>query len=112
VQKLSETSSNSSMVINEVTENSLRQVAEGVKIAKDAGNKIHEIINMVKEISTRLNQIAESAREQTEIVVKNTEITSSNAAAAEELDASTQALKDQADALLNIVSYFNLKDEA
>jgi methyl-accepting chemotaxis protein len=109
VQKLSEISENSSKEINHLTAKSLKQVEDGVKIAMDAGLKIKEIIKMVTEISANLSQISASAIEQSQIVERNTEITSSNAAAAEELDASTMALKDQADALLDIVRYFDLK---
>jgi methyl-accepting chemotaxis protein len=110
VQKLSELTTNSSKEINEVTQNSLKQVVEGVKIAQDAGNKIKEIIKMVSEISASLGEITTSAMEQNHIVAKNNDITGSNAAAAEELNASTLALKEQADALLEIVSYFELKN--
>jgi methyl-accepting chemotaxis protein len=109
VQKLSEITSNSSNIINEVTKNSLKQVEDGVKIALDAGNKIKEIIQMVLEIATSLQQISENAHEQLDLVNKNSEITSSNAAAAEELDASSASLKDQADSLIEIVGYFDLK---
>lgn len=109
VQKLSEISEKSSKEINDLTSNSLKQVEDGVKIAEDAGLKIQEIIQMVSEISSNLSQIADSASEQNNIVNQNTEITNANAAAAEELDASTTALKQQADALMEIVGYFNLK---
>jgi methyl-accepting chemotaxis protein len=109
VQKLSEITSNSSKVINEITENSLKQVEDGVRIAKDAGDKIKEIIQMVLEISGNLTLIAQNAEEQSGIVEQNTEITNSNAAAAEELDASSAALKNQADSLIQIVSFFEFK---
>lgn len=109
VQKLSQITANSSKKINEVTLKSLKQVEEGVRITKDAGNKIHEIIQMVSEISSSLKLILEQASEQSGIVGRNTEITNSNAAAAEELDAAASALKDQADSLLEMISYFELK---
>lgn len=110
VQKLSEITAQSSDEINRVTENSLNQVSQGVKIAQDAGTKISEIIQMVSQISTSLQEISVSAQEQATIVNKNSAITQANAQAAEELDASAIALKQQADALLDIVSYFNLKN--
>jgi methyl-accepting chemotaxis protein len=109
VQKLSEITTNSSDEINGVTESSLKQVADGVKIAKDAGTKIEEIIQMVIKISASLQEISDSANEQAEIVNKNMGITQENSNAAEELDASANSLKTQADALLELVSYFNLK---
>ncbi|MGD9993012.1 MAG: methyl-accepting chemotaxis protein [Salinivirgaceae bacterium] len=110
VQKLSEITTNSSKEINEITGTSLKQVNQGVKIAQDAGNKISEILKMVSEISTSLQKISDSAIEQAGIVSKNTEITHSNAHAAEELDANATSLKSQADTLLKIVSYFELKE--
>jgi len=109
VKKLSEITANSSRKINEVTKVSLTQVEAGVKIAKDAGDKIKEIIKMVADIADSLKEMARTAQEQSELVSKNAEVTNSNAASAEELDASANALKDQANSLLDIVSYFELK---
>ncbi len=111
VQKLSDITANSSKEINDVAMKSLNQVEEGVKIARDAGLKIKEIIEMVKEISDRLSHIAESAMEQNQIVKQNTEITNSNASAAAELDAASRTLKDHADSLLEMVRYFTLHDD-
>ncbi len=110
VQKLSVITANSSKKINEVTETSLHQVEEGVRIAIDAGKKIKEIIQLVSQIASSLSQITVSAHEQSEIMEKNSAITNTNATVANELDKSASLLHKQADSLLDIVSFFDLKN--
>jgi methyl-accepting chemotaxis protein len=109
VKKLSDVTNNSSGEINEVTTHNLTQVEQGVKIAKDAGVKITEILQAITQISKMLNEINEVTKTQSNILENNLEITRANSQASERLNASASSLDDQANHLLDIVNYFKLK---
>jgi methyl-accepting chemotaxis protein len=109
VKKLSEVTTNSSGEINEVTTHNLTQVEQGVKIAKEAGEKITEILQAITQISKMLNEINEVTQSQSNILENNLEITRANSQASERLNASASSLDDQANQLLEVVKYFKLK---
>lgn len=110
VKKLSDITTNSSNEINEVTTNNLTQVEEGVKIAKEAGERIGEIMKTVSQIASMLREITAALKEQSMHIEGNLEVTRANSQASERLNESAVSLDDQANQLLEIVNYFKLKE--
>ncbi len=110
VRKLAERSATSAKEIKEIIEKSMDQIASGVEVSKDAGIKIQDIIEGVNNTAEELDSISIAAQEQAQAMEKNTNITTSNAAAAEELAASADSLATQATNLNSMVAKFKLKD--
>jgi methyl-accepting chemotaxis protein len=110
VRKLAERSSVSAKEITEIIETSSEHVEKGAKISANAAEKIKLIVDGVNKTASELSAISMASQEQSDAMEKNTSITASNAAAAEELAASAQSLDDQAQVLRDLVDNFVLNE--
>ena len=111
VKKLSDRASSFAKDIHNISKLSLEQVIEGVKITKEAGEKISEVILAVKHITETIQEISATSNDQTNIMENNSTITNTNATAAEELSASASMLSEQATGLLELVNKFKLDNK-
>ena len=110
VRKLAEKSTISANEIKDVISSSRTLIENGVNISNDASAKIKSIIDSVNVIANELETISNAAKEQSDAMDTNNQITTSNAASAEELAASASTLADQAENLNSIIAKFKLKD--
>ncbi len=110
VKKLAERSSYSAKQITQIIEKSRNQVETGVQISKDAGEKIQHIINGFNQTARSLQSISDAAQEQAHSMEQSTSIITANAAAAQQLAASADALASQANYLNEIVAKFKVDE--
>lgn len=110
VKKLAERSSASAKSIIELIDKSQNEVKKGVTISEQANKQIQEIVDGFNETAKALEAITIASQEQALGMDKNTNITTSNAAAAEQLAASANSLAEQAAHLNSIVENFRLKE--
>lgn len=108
VKKLAERSSHSAKQITRIIEKNRNQIETGVQISKDAGEKIQHIINGFNETAQSLQSISDAAQEQAHSMEQSTSIITANAAAAQQLAASADALASQANYLNEIVAKFHV----
>ena len=94
----------------ERTEQSLHDTAQGVQMSKDMTKTLGEIINWIQQIDQRMNDIASSSRQQSQQIqeiqtstAKVDQVTSSNAAYAEQCAATSGQLNIEAGSLMSCV---------
>jgi len=118
VRTLAQRSATAAREIKELINSSAAQVAEGGSLARQAGSTVQEIVGGIGKVSGVVAEIAAASREQsagieqTHLAVSQMDqITQHNAALVEEVAATAASLKDQAEALEQVVSRFRLQGE-
>jgi methyl-accepting chemotaxis protein len=93
----------------------VNKVADGTRLADDAGKTMQEIVASVKRVTDIMAQISEASQEQSSgieqvnrAVTQMEDATQKNAALAEEASASAQSLQEQAQTLTHAVALFRL----
>lgn len=111
VRKLSERSRNASRQILDLSDKS-------VKIAKDAGARISEVVGAVQKTSDLIMEISAASAEQSggiqqinQAVQQLETVIQQNAAATEELASTSEELDAQAESLTQTVGYFRVAGE-
>lgn len=111
VQRLAERSASAASVIRDLTRDS-------VEVASTAGAAIERIMpdientaSLVQNIALRAREISRGAQESNQAMHRLDEIVQLNAAASEELSATSNALAGQADELRHIAELFQLRNE-
>ncbi len=112
VRKLAERSAASAKEIVELINQSSKQVADGVKLSKSAGQSIKEIVDNIGKVADQIQSISTATQEQAATMEENTSITESNASASEELAASAEEMAAQAEALQNMVNRFKTSGDS
>ena len=119
VRTLAQRSATAAREIKALINSSAAQVAEGGKVARQAGSTVQEIVGGIDKVSGIVAEIAAASREQStgieqthQAVSEMDQITQHNAALVEEVAATAASLKDQAAALEEVVSRFRLQGEA
>lgn len=109
VQRLAERSAVAASSIRELTQSSVR-------VASEAGAAIDRIVpdiestaQLVQDIAVRAREISRGAKESSTAMHQLDEVVQQNAAAAEELSATSGALATQADELERVASHFRLR---
>lgn len=115
VRALAQRSSEASKQIKQLISKSSQQVERGVNLVNDTGKALQEIVKSVNEIATLVSDIASTAKEQatgiSEInaaVSQLDQVTQQNAAMVEESTAASHSMKEEANALNNMVSHFKI----
>lgn len=115
VRALAQRSSEASKQIKQLISKSSQQVERGVSLVNDTGKALQEIVKSVNEIATLVSDIASTAKEQatgiSEInaaVSQLDQVTQQNAAMVEESTAASHSMKEEANALNNMVSHFKI----
>ena len=118
VRTLAQRSATAAREIKQLIDGSASQVAEGGKLARQAGVTVEEIVGGIGKVSGIVAEIASASREQStgieqthQAVSEMDQITQNNAALVEEVAATAASLKDQAAALEQVVSRFRLRGE-
>ena len=111
VRKLAERSQIAASEIGELT-------GESVKVAEKAGALLEKMLPEIAQTAELVQDISAASREQADGVDQITNamhqldgVTSQNAAASEELAATSQEMRSQAQTLLDIVSFFQLAED-
>ncbi len=113
VRALAQRSAKAAREIKELISSSTKQVDHGVKLVRETGGSLQEILEGVSEINTLVTEIATSAQEQaTSLQQVNTavsqldQVTQENAAMVEQATAATRTLATQTQQLQAQVSRF------
>lgn len=119
VRALAQRSSNAAREINDLIAKSANQVKTGVRLVGRTGEALRQIVESVSEISTLVSDIAMSSRQQSaslaeinNAVNQLDQSTQQNAARLEETTAASEALRQDAVALVDSVSHFRVAGAA
>lgn len=115
VRNLAQRSGTSSKEIEALIKNSTEKVNEGTKLANDSGEALKEIFEAIKKVRDIIQEISVATKEQTsglgqitEAVNQTDNLTQQNAAAAEELSSTAEVMKDNAEVLDGLMSFFTV----
>lgn len=116
VRSLAQKTATAAKEIKSLITDSLNKVESGTKLSEEAGKTIGEVVASVRRVTSIMGEISHAASEQAlgiaqvnEAAVQIDQITQQNAALAEEATATAEALKAEADVLLEAVSIFRLQ---
>jgi len=115
VRSLAGRSAESSKEIKDLINNSVNQVEVGAKLVEKSGKSLEQISEAVEGVETLVEEISRGSEEQTsginEInnsVTQMDEVTQHNAAMVEESTAAAQSMSEQAEELIQLMSFFKL----
>ena len=117
VRTLAQRSASAAKEIKGLIENSVDKVADGSALVHQAGATMAEIVSSVQRVTDIMAEISAASQEQSagieqvnQAIMQMDESTQQNAALVEEATASARAMEDQAQALTDAVSVFQLAD--
>jgi methyl-accepting chemotaxis protein len=115
VRTLAQRSSDAANDIKKLISNSTQEVASGVKLVKDAGAALEEIVQSSNSVAAALADIASASREQAngieevaKVVAHMDEMTQRNSSMAEQSAGVAQELQKATDALQGMVEGFRI----
>jgi methyl-accepting chemotaxis protein len=115
VRSLAQRSAAAAKEIKELIGNSVEQVETGSKLVEQAGATMDEVVVSVKRVTDIMGQITTAGLEQSagieqvnRAIAGMDAVTQQNAALVEEATAASQSMQDQAAALAQLVSVFQL----
>jgi len=113
VRSLAQRSAEAAREIRQLIDASVSEVADGARLAQDAGHTMQEIVGSVAGVSEIMASIASASQEQAagidqinQTVVQMDEATQQNAALVEEASAAARELEQQAAGLTEAVAAF------
>ena len=117
VRNLAQRSAGAAKEIKELINNSVLQVEMGSKLADQAGITMQQVVSSIQHVTTIMTEITVASQEQTEgiqqishTIAEMDNVTQKNAALVEEAAAAAEALRHQADHMMDIVSIFKLAE--
>jgi len=118
VRALAQRSSDSANDIKKLITNSAEEVAAGVKLVREAGSALTEIVQSSQQVSTALGDISIASQEQAngieevaKVVAHLDEMTQQNATMVEQSHAVAGTLEDSAKRLQSLVTSFQIPPE-
>jgi len=118
VRNLAQRSAGAAREIKTLIQDSADKVGQGAKLVYQSGETLRDIVTSVKKVSDIIGEITTASSEQaTGIEQINTAViqmdrgTQENAALVEEASSAASAMTEQADTLLELVSYFRTNGE-
>jgi len=115
VRNLAQRSAAAAKEIKTLIEDSVDKVTIGARLADQAGTTMSGIVENAGKVTSIIGEISAASMEQTagieqinQAIMQMDDVTQQNASLVEEAAAASRALQDQADALAQIVSIFNL----
>jgi methyl-accepting chemotaxis protein len=115
VRNLAQRSAAAAKEIKTLIGDSVDQVVAGTKLVDAAGQTMEEIVGSVRKVSDLIAEIAAASQEQSSgieqvntAVTQMDQVVQQNASLVEESTAATEAMKEQAASLLQLVSRFKL----
>ncbi|WP_343650775.1 methyl-accepting chemotaxis protein [Herbaspirillum sp.] len=119
VRNLAQRSAAAAKEIKALIEDSVEKVSVGARLADQAGTTMSGIVENSRKVTSIIGEISAASVEQTagieqinQAIMQMDDVTQQNASLVEEAAAASRALQDQADALAQIVSIFNLGQNA
>ena len=116
IRDLADQSAKSAIDTRELVSNTLREIAEGSKIAHKTADVLYGVVDSIQKIAQTSKQLSENSQIQAEAVeqadigiTRISEVVQSNSAAAEESFATSEELSAQALTMHELVSRFQLK---
>ncbi|HLD95078.1 MAG TPA: methyl-accepting chemotaxis protein [Alphaproteobacteria bacterium] len=117
VRSLAQRSANASKQIKTLITDSNVHVKEGVKLVDTTGQTLHEIVDSAQNVANIIADIASASSEQSSgleqvnvAVSQMDEMTQRNAALVQQSNSSSSVLKQQAETLLSLTSFFKLSE--
>ncbi len=118
VRNLAQRSAAAAHEIKALIGSSVERVEVGAKLVDEAGSTMQEIVSSVKRVTDIMAEISHASAEQTagieqvnRAIGQMDEVTQQNSALVEQATAASAALKDEAQALAQVVSVFTLGHE-
>jgi len=118
VRNLAQRSAAAAKEIKELISDSVQQVENGSKLVEQAGTTMEDVVDSVRRVTDIMSEISAAGEEQRAGIEQvNTAIagmdavTQQNAALVEEATAASQSMQDQAAALSELVSVFQLAQQ-
>lgn len=108
VRTLADKSSVSAREISNIIEVSLKNVANGVRLAGESGEDIKRVIQEVVDIARQIDMISQTAAEEAASMGENIAITEGNSATAQELANSSVKLQREAGELKKKIAAFHI----
>lgn len=113
VRTLAQRSAAAAKEIKALIDDSVEKVDIGARLVNEAGETMNEIVESVKRVTDIMGEITAASQEQTsgieqinQAISQMDEVTQQNASLVEEAAAASEAMKDQASELLQVVSVF------
>ena len=117
VRALAQRSAAAAKEIKELIHNTVVQVGEGTKLVNEAGNSMQGIVVGIQQVTEIINEISVASHEQAtgfdqvnRAIIQMEGVTQQNAALVEEAAAAAESMREQAEALSELVSRFKLDD--
>lgn len=118
VRNLAQRSAAAAKEIKGLINDSVEAVGKGTKLVDETGQTFKDLVNAVNGVVSMISDIDSASKEQaagineiSQAVAQMDEMTQQNAALVEEASASSRAMEDQAQALLDQVSFFHTGDD-
>jgi methyl-accepting chemotaxis protein len=119
VRSLAQRSAGAAKEIKALIGDSVGQVEAGTRLVDDAGATMKQIVESVQQVSTLIAEIASASQEQsqgigqvTTAITQMDQVVQQNAALVEEATATTESMKDQANALVRALGRFRIGEAA
>ncbi|MFM2341255.1 MAG: hypothetical protein RLZZ592_908 [Pseudomonadota bacterium] len=119
VRNLAQRSATAAREIKTLIADSVTRVGEGTALVDVAGNTMDEVVRSIRQVSEVMTEIRSASAEQSsgvadvgKAVAEMDHATQQNAALAEESAAAAESLRQQAQALVEVVSFFRLHGHA
>ncbi|WP_312511459.1 methyl-accepting chemotaxis protein [Massilia sp.] len=116
VRNLAQRSAAAAKEIKTLIGDSTGKVEEGSRLVSDAGSTMQEIVDSINRVTTIMSDIAMASQEQSAgieqvngAIAQMDQVTQQNAALVEEAAAASSAMREQADALAQLVSTFRFE---
>ena len=118
VRNLAQRSASAAKEIKSLIKDSVEKVDEGTKLVNESGKSLEEIVTSVKKVNDNIAEIAAASLEQAsgieqinKAVTHMDEMTQQNAALVEEAAAASESLDEQANAMNELMGFFNMGEE-
>ncbi len=116
VRSLAQRSAAAAKEIKHLIDNSVEKVDAGSKLVDQAGETMQEVVESIRRVTNIMAEISVASEEQTtgieqvnQAVAQMDQVTQQNAALVEESAAASEAMRDQADKLAQVVGVFKIQ---
>ncbi len=115
VRNLAQRSATAAREIKALIADSVGEVEDGVKLAREAGSTMNEVVHSFQKVASLVTDISNASKEQstgieqvTRAIGQMDEVTQQNAALVEQAAAATESLEDQVGGLVKALAMFKL----
>lgn len=115
VRNLAQRSATAAKEIKDLIDASVKEIGEGEKLVKQAGETMAQVVSSVKSVTDIVGEISSASQEQSigiaeigKAIVQMDEVTQQNSALVEESAAAAQSLREQSSGLSKTIGMFKL----